>query len=56
MTIAEQDERTAALARTFGLIPADATPRDLQAIVDQLSDQQVLTMSNRLLDALGQAA
>lgn len=56
MTIAERDQNTIVLARTLGLIPDSATPRDLQDILDELTDQQVLTMSGRLLDQLGQQA
>lgn len=56
MTIAERNANTITLARTIGLIPDDATPNDLQDIVDQLTDQQVYTMSGRLLDQLGQQA
>ena len=56
MTIAERDANTITLARTLGLIPDGATPRDLQDIVDELSDQQVYTMSGRLLDQLGAQA
>lgn len=56
MTIAERDANTITLARTLGLIPDDATPRDLQDIVDELTDQQVYVMSRRLNDQLGAQA
>jgi len=56
VTIAERDQNTIVMARTLGLIPTDATPRDLQDIVDELTDQQVYAMSGRLLDQLGHHA
>jgi hypothetical protein len=52
----EHDANTITMARTLGLIPDDATPRDLQDIVDELNDQQVYAMSGRLLDLLGHQA
>lgn len=55
-TMHEHRENTITLARTLGLIPDDATPRDLQDIVDQLTDQQVYVMSRRLNDQLGAKA
>lgn len=52
----DNPDRTITMARTLGLITDTTTPRDLQDIVDELTDQQVYATSNRLLNQLGHQA
>ncbi|MFC8447645.1 hypothetical protein [Kitasatospora sp. NPDC057223] len=53
MTQQEYEAGALTVATALGDIPADSTPADAQAVIDQLADQQVLDNSVRLLRALG---